>query len=62
MPRRKFKCVYSPELRSNHEVKEDESGAMSFNKVAVNGAMCHITAIFGFMLAGLVIEGIVEKR
>lgn len=61
MPRRKFKCVYSPELRSNHEVKEDESGAMSFNKVAVNGAMCHITAIFGFMLAGLVIEGIVEK-
>lgn len=61
MPRRKFKCVYSPELRSNHEVKNDESGALTFNKVVTNGAMCHITAIFGFMLAALVIEDIIEK-
>lgn len=62
MPRRKFKCVYSPELRTNHEVKDDNSGAMTFNKVVTNGAMCHITAIFGFMLAGLVVEDIVKNK
>lgn len=60
LPKRKFKCVYSPELLSNHEATEDISGAMSFNKAAVNGALCHITAIFGMTLAGLVIEDIVK--
>lgn len=60
LPGRKFKCVYSPELLSNHKVADDTSGAMSFNKVAVNGAICHITAIFGMTLAGLVVEDIVK--
>ena len=59
MPRRKFKCVYSPELlKNNEDAAEDTSGAMSFNKVRINGALCHITGIFGFTLAGLVIEDI----
>jgi len=61
MPRRNFKCVFSPELIPNRDVEEDTSGAMSFNKVAVNGAMCHITAIFGMTLAGLVIEDILKR-
>lgn len=61
MPRKKFKCVYSPELLCNQDVEDDTSGAMTFGKIAVNGAICHITAIFGFTLAGLVIEDICRK-
>jgi hesA/moeB/thiF family protein len=63
MPRRKFKCVYSDELVPNStDAPEDTSGAMSFNKARINGALCHITAIFGFVLAGLVIEDIVKNH
>lgn len=58
MPRRKFKCVYSPELRANHPEAVDLTGetALSYGKVAVNGAMMHITATFGLILASLVIR------
>ncbi|MCM1482865.1 MAG: tRNA threonylcarbamoyladenosine dehydratase [Muribaculaceae bacterium] len=56
MPRRKFKCVYSDELLKNAGDEADSSGAMTFGKVRINGAMCHITAIFGLTLAGLAIE------
>ena len=55
-PSRKFKCVYSDELLANRQTDEDTSGAMTFGKRQVNGALCHITAIFGFMLAGLLVE------
>lgn len=62
MPRHKFKCVYSPELLPHNEnTPNDTSGAMSFNKVRINGAICHITAIFGFTLAGLIIEDICRQ-
>ena len=40
-PKRKFQCVYSDELLTNRGQK---------------GTIVHITAIFGFMLAGLVIQ------
>ncbi len=60
MPRRKFKCVYSNELLPNRCDDEDRSGAMTFNKVKTNGALCHITAIFGMTLGGLVIEDIMS--
>lgn len=43
-PKRKFKCVYSDELISGGK---DET---------VCGTVAHITAIFGFMLASLVIQ------
>lgn len=59
-PKRKFKCVYSPELLTNQGGALEEDMAMSFNKVAVNGSLCHITAIFGMTLAGLVVEQIVK--
>ena len=61
-PARKFKCVYSDELVANHtDAAEltDRSGAMTYNKVATNGAMMHITAIFGITLASLAIRDIV---
>ena len=41
-PRRKFKCVFSDEL-----VKTGREG---------KGSLVHITAVFGFVLAGLVIQ------
>lgn len=64
MPRKKFRCVYSDELVPNageSEISSDTSGTMTYGKIAVNGALCHITAIFGMMLGGLVIEDICKK-
>lgn len=55
MPRRKIRCVYSDELIANRDCEADSSGAMSFGKAVINGAMCHITAIFGMTLAGLIV-------
>lgn len=55
-PRRKFKCVYSPELLQNRGTTTDTCGY----KVRINGTVCHVTAIFGFTLAGLVINDIVN--
>lgn len=60
-PSRKFQCVYSDELLENNGFRQDETGAKSYGKVAINGALCHITAIFGMTLAGLVVEGLVRK-
>lgn len=57
-PSRKIQCVYSDELLQNKSDRKDATGAMSYSKVAINGAMCHITAIFGMTLAGLVIESL----
>lgn len=58
-PRRKFQCVYSPELLKNKgDIMSD--GSMLYNKVAANGSLCHITAIFGMTLAGMVIRHVAE--
>lgn len=55
-PCRKFKAVYSPELLKNRQAPDDESGAMSFNKVVINGALVTVTATVGMTLAALVIN------
>ena len=57
LPGRKFLCVWSPEVLSNLGEYQacDESGTM-FNKAQVNGTTAHITGIFGFTLAGLVLQ------
>lgn len=62
-PHRKFRCVYSDEQPAyrHTEIGADESGVMTYDKVAVNGAVCHITAVFGFVLASLVINNILGK-
>lgn len=64
MPLRKFRCVYSPELVANRGEADLAQGdtAMSYNKVAYNGSLCHITAIFGMTLAGLVIENMFNNK
>lgn len=52
-PKRKFKCVYSDELLENKmPVDPNDRG---------NGTIAHITAIFGFMLAGLVVQDVVNR-
>ena len=58
-PTRKFKCVYSDELVANHPdsaTLTDTSGALSYNKVSTNGALMHITSIFGITLASIIVR------
>lgn len=58
-PARKFKCVYSDELVSNHRSASeltDDCDPLNFNKVATNGALMHITSIFGITLASIIIR------
>ena len=56
-PRRKFLCVHSEEPamenRTGGNIIQEE---LQFRKVQTNGSLCHITAIFGMMLAGEVIK------
>lgn len=63
-PKRKFQCVYSDELVKNHpDASEltDMSGAMTYNKVATNGALMHITSIFGITLGSLIIRDAMKR-
>jgi tRNA A37 threonylcarbamoyladenosine dehydratase len=75
-PRRKFLCVYSPELMQNRGVNHSCGTSACLcpkakvgpgdpalvnhewcsSKAQINGTMAHTTAIFGFMLAGLVMQ------
>ena len=50
-PSLKFLCVYSDELLQNQGEKTDRG----------NGTLVHITAIFGFTLAGLIVQDAVQK-
>jgi tRNA A37 threonylcarbamoyladenosine dehydratase len=75
-PRRKFLCVYSPEVMENRgenhscgtsaclcpkaQVGPGDPNLVNHewcsSKAQINGTMAHTTAIFGFMLAGLVAQ------
>jgi tRNA A37 threonylcarbamoyladenosine dehydratase len=57
-PKRKFLCVYSDELPMENRGQQPEDEPNAFGKVQINGTIAHITAIFGFMLAGLVLQDI----
>lgn len=72
IPAKKFLCVYSEELMENHggqkmleaQVASDpsaQSGTWDHIKAQINGTSAHITAIFGFTIAGLVIQDIWNK-
>ena len=63
-PSRKFQCVYSDELLQNKgpQPEEKEETLSQITKGQTNGSLAHITAIFGFTLAGLVIEFILGTR
>ncbi len=53
-PRRKFRVVFSPELQPN-------LGPLPADSAPYNGTLAHTTAIFGFTLAGLVIQDIIAQ-
>ena len=57
LPGRPFQCVWSPEVLPNRGEYQDcgESDPM-FKKAQINGTTAHITGIFGFTLAGLVLQ------
>ena len=60
-PEKKFLVVYSDELLENRGCPTDEGEEPSpFNKPQTNSSLAHITAIFGFTLAGLVIQDICQ--
>lgn len=71
MPSKKFMCVFSDELVPNLGITSDTDniatlkgadGDWNTGKVSANGALVHITAIFGLTLASLVIRQIVENN
>ena len=55
-PAHKFQCVYSEELLDNVGPQPEPE-----SKKQTNGSMSHITAIFGFTIAGLVLNDIRDK-
>lgn len=61
MPVRKFQCVFSDELLSNRgetKAEPDWDEGWTGNKARTNGTLAHTTAIFGFTLAGLLIQSL----
>ncbi|MBR6371023.1 MAG: tRNA threonylcarbamoyladenosine dehydratase [Bacteroidaceae bacterium] len=52
-PRKKFQCVYSPELLSNNP--DFDNREICPGKSHINGTIAHIPAIFGLTLASLVL-------
>lgn len=56
-PSKKFKCVFSEELLQN---KDTLPLPMNDSQKRSNGTVAHATAIFGFMLAGMLIQDIYE--
>ena len=61
-PKRKFLCVYSDELVKNkgEHMNGDNPYDGIITKAQINGSLVHITAVFGFMLAGLVLQDAVK--
>ena len=58
-PRHKFQCVFSDELLENKTTVSTSCQPIDPDDMG-NGSIVHITAIFGFMLAALVIQDAVK--
>lgn len=63
MPTKKIICVYSEERLENGglEALERANENSSFRKAQTNGTMVQVTATFGFMLSGLVVNDVLDK-
>lgn len=61
LPAKRFECVFSPERLGNLGEGDTADSAMSFGKVAYNGALCTVTATFGLTLASLIVDDL-RKR
>lgn len=61
-PSKKYLCLFSPEVLDNRgNIAEETPDPTLPKKVQTNGTMVHITAIFGFALAGLVVQDTVKR-
>lgn len=58
-PARKFQCVYSDERLQNVEAQPQAEGGQAERRP--NGTVAHITAIFGFTLASLVVRDVAAR-
>lgn len=59
MPKKKFMCVYSEELpMENKGISDPDDVSPNIVKAQTNGSLSHITGIFGFTLAGLVMQNL----
>ena len=58
LPAKPFLCVYDEEVLPNLGPEQDPGPG----KAVANGTFVHITGIFGFTLAGLVIQDITQER
>ena len=60
LPKRRFRCVFSQELKSNHNLptSAEAQGMWDARKAQINGSLVHITAIFGMTLAGMVVQDV----
>lgn len=63
MPSKKFFCVYSDEVLENKGTYTPPVTAGQWDelKAQINGTVAHITAIFGFRLAALVLQDLYDK-
>lgn len=61
IPRRKFKVVYSDEIVENRGENNDTYATGKISKPTVNGSLMQVTAVFGIMLASLVINSCSAK-
>lgn len=70
-PAKKFLCVFSDEVLDNKGVLYDADESKSSEllkqenpskKARINGTLSHVTAIYGFTLAGLVIKDICKEE
>ena len=73
MPSVKFQCVYSEELPMPNKgtsyscgtsecICQKQDHNWSSSKAQVNGTLSHITSIFGFTIAGLVMQDIMKEE
>lgn len=60
-PARKFMCVYSEEPPMQNIGQALEGDSAGHKKVHINGSLCHITAVFGMSLAGIVINTVIGE-
>lgn len=61
-PSKKYLCIFSPEVLDNKGIQSPatEQNPTHPQKAQINGTMAHITAIFGFALAGLVVQDVAK--
>lgn len=61
LPAKPFLCVYDEEVLPNRGIEADADGSLTYEKTAVNGTTAPIVGLFGFTLAGLVLQHATKK-